>query len=85
MKKSELNAMLDVLDEYSTAHGLYRGLGDEKAAVVADGVRAIKRALKAAGVPMDIVRDCCNASYARGIARAREDETVNSKNTLTSR
>ena len=63
MKKAELNAMLDVLDEYSTAHG----------------VRAIKRDLKAAGVPMDIVRDCCNALYALGISRAREDETVNSK------
>ena len=55
MKKAELNAMLDVHDEYSMAHGLYRGLG---------GVRAIKRDLKAAGVPMDIVRDLCNALYA---------------------
>ena len=79
MKKSELNAMLDVLDAYSMTHGLYRGLGDEKAAVVAEGVLAIKRVLAAAGVPMDIVRDRCNASYAWGEARARENEIVNSK------
>ena len=79
MKKAELNAMLDVLDEYSMTHGLYRGLGDEKAVVVAEGVLAIKRALAAAGVPMDIVRDRCNALYAWGEARAREDEIANSK------
>ena len=79
MKKAELNAMLDVLDAYSMTHGLYGGLGNEKAAVVAEGVLAIKRALAAAGVPMDIVRDRCNASYTWGEARAREDEIVNSK------
>ncbi len=71
MKKAELNAMLDVLDEYSMAHGIYRGLGDEKAAVVADGVRAIKRALKAAGVDSDIVNDCSGKAFAKGMERAK--------------
>ena len=71
MKKTELNAMLDVLDEYSTASGINSELGYEYAMMVAEGVRAIKRVMKSVGVPSNIIRDRCDISYARGVAKAK--------------